>query len=443
VGEPSFDEPDATPPRRAWLLMVALGGLIGLLVGCLASAFRLVVDALVKEREGLFEALVSVPVLGWLGPILLVGISLLAAAELVRRFAPEAGGSGIQEVEGALEDEHRLRWQRVLPVKFVGAVMALGSGAVLGREGPTVHMGGALGAMLSDRFRLTTRNRHILIAAGAAAGLSAAFNAPLAGVFFVFEEMRRRFRFHFTSIEAVLVAAAVADLVVRLVTGQGPVIQMLVYPESPLGALWLFPLFGALFGGFGVAFNGLLLGTLNRIDLLPGVAHRLAPFAIGAGLGALGYWLPDAVGGGYGAIGDALTGRIAGGFLLLLFTIRFVATLFSYGSGAPGGIFAPMLALGTLFGMWFGTSIHELAPHMVPHAGVFAVAGMAAFFAATVRAPLTGIALAVEMTGNFDQVLPLILTCVAAGLAAQALGGRPIYELLLERAQRRAPRREN
>jgi CIC family chloride channel protein len=443
VSEPSFDEPDATPPRRTWLLMVALGGLIGLLVGCLASAFRLVVDALVKEREGLFEALAPVSVLGWLGPILLVGISLLAAAELVRRFAPEAGGSGIQEVEGALEGDGRLRWQRVLPVKFLGAAMALGSGAVLGREGPTVRMRGALGTMLSDRFQLTAQNRHILVAAGAAAGLSAAFNAPLAGILFVFEEMRRRFKFHFTSIEAVLVAAAVADLVVLLVTGQGPVIQMLDFPKSPLGALWLFPLFGALFGGFGVAFNGLLLGTLNGIDRLPAVAHRLAPFAIGAGLGALGYWLPDAVGGGYGAIGDALAGRIAGGALLSFFAIRFAATLLSYGSGAPGGIFAPMLALGTLFGMWFGTQAHELAPQLVPHAGVLAVAGMAAFFAATVRAPLTGIALAVAMTGNFDQILPLILTCVAAGLAAQALGGRPIYSQLLERTLRLAPRGES
>ena len=436
MNEPSFDESGAPPPRLAWLFIVGLGGLIGLLVGGVAAAFRLVVDALVTQREALFAALAPVSVLGWLGPILVVGLSLLAAAELVRRFAPEAGGSGIQEIEGALEDERRLRWQRVLPVKFLGAALALGSGAVLGREGPTVHMGGALGAMISDRFRLTAQNRNILVAAGAAAGLSAAFNAPIAGILFVFEEMRRRFKFHFTSIEAVLVAAAVADLVVRLVTGQGPVIQMLDFPELPLGALWFFPLFGALFGGFGVAFNGLLIGTLKGIDRLPAVAHRLSPFVIGAGLGALGYWLPDAVGGGYGAIGDALAGRIAGGVLLSFFAIRFVATLLSYGSGAPGGIFAPMLALGTLFGMWFGTSIHELAPQLVPHAGVFAVAGMAAFFAATVRAPMTGVALAVEMTGNFDQILPLIFTCVGAGLAAQALGGRPIYALLLERTLR-------
>lgn len=437
---PSLDDLAATPSKLAWPLVVVLGGVIGLLVGCLAAAFRFAVDSLVAQREALFAMFAPVSVLGWLGPMLVVGISLLAAAELVRRFAPEAGGSGIQEIEGALSNERLLRWQRVLPVKFLGAAVALGSGAVVGREGPTVHMGGALGAMLSDRLRLTDKNRHVLVAAGAAAGLAAAFNAPLAGVLFVFEEMRSRFKFDFTSVETVLVAAAVADLVVRLVTGQGPVIHMMDFPEPPLFALWLFPLYGGLIGGFGVAFNGLLLGTLNGIDRLPIPAHRLAPFAIGAGLGALGYWVPDAIGGGYGAIGDALTGRVAGGVLLSLFAIRFAATLLSYGSGAPGGIFAPMLALGTLFGMWFGTHIHELAPLLVPHAGVFAVAGMAAFFAATVRAPLTGIALAVEMTGHFGQILPLILTCVGAALVAQALGGRPIYTLLLDRTLRLARR---
>jgi CIC family chloride channel protein len=423
------------PPasRLPWLAAVGLGGLTGLLVGGLAAAFRILVEALDERRGALFEALAPMPVLGWLGPMLLVGAALLAAAELVRRFAPEAGGSGIQEIEGALAGQRPLRWQRVLPVKFLGAVAALGSGAVLGREGPTVHMGGAMGALIGDRIGLGDDGRHVLVAAGATAGLAAAFNAPLAGILFVIEEMRPHFRYRFASVEAVLVAAAVSVAVVRLATSQVPVIDMPVFPPPPLAALWLFPFFGALFGVFGVAFNRLLLGTLNGIDRLPARAHRLAPFVIGAGLGALAFLLPDAVGGGYDAIGDALVGRVAGGLLLALFAIRFAATLLSYGSGAPGGIFAPMLALGTLVGMWFGSSAHNLLPAMLPHPGVFAVAGMAAFFAATVRAPLTGIALAVEMTGDFGQILPLILTCVGATAVARALGGRPIYALLLER----------
>jgi len=417
------------------LRATAIGALIGVLVGALAVLFRLVVQLVDEHRGALFEMIAPIPVLGWLGPMLLIGTALFVACELVRRFAPEAGGSGIQEIEGALVGQRPLPTWRLLPVKFFGAAVALGSGALLGREGPTVQMGGAVGSLLSARFGDDARRA--LVSAGAAAGLAAAFNAPLAGILFVIEEMRRGFPYRFASVEALLAAAAVADVISRLATGVAPVISMPDLPAPPLAALWLFPLFGAAFGGFGVAFNRLTLAALGTIDRLPALAHRLVPFAIGTVLGALAFLLPDAVGGGYDAIGDALAGRIVGGPLLVLFVIRFAATLLSYSSGAPGGIFAPMIALGTLFGMWFGSGVHGLSPVLVPHAGVFAVAGMAAFFSATVRAPLTGIALAMEMTGNFQLILPLILTCIVATLVGQFLGGRPIYALLLERTLRR------
>ena len=442
MSAPPNPEPASTATPLSWPALVAMGALTGVLVGVVATAFRFLVEILDDRREALFASLAPIPVLGWLGPMLLVAVALGGAAELVRRFAPEAGGSGIPEIEGALAGQRPLRWRRVLPVKFLGGGLALGSGAVLGREGPTVQMGGVLAAMLGERFRLTEQDRHVLVAAGAAAGLAAAFNAPLAGILFVIEEMRRQFHYRFASVEAVLVAAALADLVVRLATGQNPVIHIPDFPAPPLATLWLFPFIGAFFGLFGVAFNRLLLGTLDGIERLPPLAHRLAPFAIGAGLGALAVWMPDAIGGGYGTIGDALSGRLAGNLLLGLFAIRFAATLLSYGSGAPGGIFAPMMALGTLFGIGFGAGAHQLWPGLLPHPGIFAIAGMAAFFSATVRAPLTGIALALEMTGDFDQTLPLLLTCVGATFAAQALGGRPIYTLLLERTLERSALRE-
>jgi CIC family chloride channel protein len=129
--------------------------------------------------------------------------------------------------------------------------------------------------------------------------------------------------------------------------------------------------------------------------------------------------------------------------LLTLFVARFGTTAFSYGSGAPGGIFAPMLALGTLFGLWFGHFTHELFPAHVLHPEIFAVAGMGALFSATVRAPLTGIALAVEMTLNYSQILPLILTCMSATIVAQGLGGRPIYTILLHRTLKMAKSKTN
>jgi CIC family chloride channel protein len=189
-GSSATEPPDE---RGSKLAVLALGGLTGAGVGAVGAAFRILLETLDEQRSSLFDAFSSFPVLRWLGPMLLVGAAMLVAAELVRRFAPEAGGSGVQELEGALGGRRPVRWRRVLPVKFLGGAIALGSGAVLGREGPTVQMGGAVGAMVGDRLGLGEDDRHVLVAAGAAAGLAAAFNAPLSGILFVLEEMRRHF----------------------------------------------------------------------------------------------------------------------------------------------------------------------------------------------------------------------------------------------------------
>ena len=320
--EPKITKSPAEAPSPL-LLPVVLGGIVGLLVGGLATLFRFILQVLDERRVDLFAALEPMPVFGWLAPMLLVGLALFLAAELVRRFAPEAAGSGIQEIEGTLGGLRPLRWRRILPVKFVGGLLSIGSGAVLGREGPTVQMGGSVGAMVSERFGLSGDGPKILIAAGAAAGLSAAFNAPLAGILFVIEEMRRHFPYRFASLEALAVASVSAAIVARLVTGQAPVITMPAYPAPPIAALWLFPLFGMVVGVFGVIFNRLLLGMLNGVDRLPTMAHRFTPFVVGACLGLVAFLVPDAIGGGYNAIGGALAGQIAGGFLLTLFAIRF------------------------------------------------------------------------------------------------------------------------
>jgi hypothetical protein len=153
-------------------------------------------------------------------------------------------------------------------------------------------------------------------------------------------------------------------------------------------------------------------------------------------VGWLALTLPETVGGGEGLIEGALTGAIPTTLLLLLFLGRFALTVASYGTGAPGGIFAPMLALGTLFGLWFGQVTQGWVPGGIDHPQIFTIAAMGALFSATVRAPITGIALAAELTGSFPQLLPIILTCIPATLVAHGLGGLPIYTVLLERIVR-------
>ncbi len=406
---------------------------VGSLTGFVGGIFQIILNDITRWRVSLVGWAQNFEVLAWAIPILFSAILVYIAFLIVRKFAPETSGSGVQEIEGSLDDLRPLRWKRVLPVKFTGGIFALGAGMVLGREGPTIQIGGNIGAMIGDWFKLSKDEVHILVAAGAGAGLSAAFNAPLAGILFVIEEMRPQFKFTFLSFQSVMIASAMSDVVLRSLMGQGPDIVMPQYPPPSLASLWMFIVFGAIFGVFGFLFNRLLIVSLNFFSGMRGWLYVFTGFLVGGIIGLLGWLFPNTIGGGYVVIPHAIQGAFPVMVLLVLFIARFGTTVFSYGSGAPGGIFAPMLALGTLFGLWFGNFAHEWFPGLIVHPGIFAVAGMGALFCATVRAPLTGIALAIEMTLNYSQILPLILTCLSATIVAQGLGGRPIYTVLLQR----------
>jgi len=206
--------------------------------------------------------------------------------------------------------------------------------------------------------------------------------------------------------------------------------------RPPLSEVPLFLLLGILVGGLGVVFNKLLLGAVAIGESLREVHAVALALAAGAGVGLLAWFLPDTVGGGELLVESALSRHWGTALLIALLSARLLTTVASFGSGVPGGIFAPLLALGTLAGIAFGTAAHELVANVVSPPGVFAVASMGALFAATVRAPLTGIVLIVELTGAYNIGLAIILTCLSATFTAEALGSRPVYHLLLERRLR-------
>jgi CIC family chloride channel protein len=417
--------------------------LVGSLAGLVGTVFQIILIAITRWRISLIGWAQNYDFISWGLPILLSAVMVYVALLIVRNFAPETSGSGVQEIEGALDEERPLRWKRVLPIKFLGGIFALGGGMVLGREGPTIQMGGNIGKMIGDLFKVPKDELHILVAAGAGAGLAAAFNAPLAGILFVIEEMRPKFKFTFLSFQSVMIASAMSDIVLRSLMGQGPDIVIPQYPPPALSSLWIFLIFGAIFGIFGYLFNHLLIVSLNLFSDLRGWLYIFTGLIVGAIIGLLGWLFPNTIGEGYDVIPKAIQNTLPVMTLLILFVARFGTTVFSYGSGAPGGIFAPMLALGTLFGLWFGHFTHELFPAHVLHPEIFAVAGMGALFSATVRAPLTGIALTIEMTLNYSQILPLILTCMSATIVAQGLGGKPIYTILLHRTLKMAKSKTN
>ncbi|UPQ89968.1 H(+)/Cl(-) exchange transporter ClcA [Vibrio sinaloensis] len=427
-----FLSKDKTPIS---VLILAL--IVGVLAGLVGTYFDIAVHFVSETRTEWLKSEIGAILPLWLAAFLISAALAFVGYFLVHRFAPEAAGSGIPEIEGAMDGIRPVRWWRVLPVKFIGGMGALGSGMVLGREGPTVQMGGAIGRMVTDIFRIKSDDtRHSLLASGAAGGLAAAFNAPLAGIMFVVEEMRPQFRYSLISIRAVIISAVSANIVFRSINGQDAVITMPQYPAPELPTLWLFLLLGALFGIFGVVFNQLvtlaqdLFVKLHRHDRK---RYLFIGSILGGCFGLMLIYFPEVTGGGISLIPTITNGGYSATLLLMLFVARIATTMICFGSGAPGGIFAPMLALGTLFGYAFALIAKGLLPELDITPGMFAIAGMGALFAATVRAPITGILLVIEMTNNYYLILPLIITSLGAVIFAQMLGGQPIYSQLLHR----------
>lgn len=413
--------------------------LVGLVAGGTASVFRLALSYLDDFRDGMFSHAGYSGISSYLIPILFSVVGISVALFLVKTFAPEASGSGVQEIEGALDEIRAIRWKQVLPVKFIASLFSLGSGLLLGREGPTIQIGANLGKMIKDIFKQTEDKTNLFVSAGAAAGLASAFNAPLAGIIFVIEEMHGHFRYTFFSFAAIMVASGTADLVVRFLVGADPVIQMTVFPTPDLTSIWLFVLLGLLFSFVGYAFNRLLIVSLDVFGHLSKISLALGVILVGLLVASVGIFNPKMIGGGYDTIREVLDVSNTMKFLVGLFVVRLILTILSYGTGVPGGIFAPLLALGVTFGMLFGIVMQQFLPEQIIQPGIFAVAGMAAIFSSTVRAPLTGLVLAVEMTSNFELILPLIITTVTASAVTARLGNQPIYTTLLKRSQERLP----
>ncbi len=410
--------------------------LVGFGAGVVAALFR----ASLTEADNLRNALINwahqYPLFGWLFPIAFSVVGAVISVGLVRRFAPEASGSGVPHIEGVMHRLRTLHWKRVLPTKFIAGVVGIGGGLTLGREGPTVQMGGSVGAAIATWLRSPSRERRTLIAAGSGAGLAAAFNALLAGVIFVLEEIQRDF--HPIVFGAAFLASAIADIAVRLLLGTNRDFAVPSYATPPALSLPIFAILGILAGLLGVAFNKTLMYGLGLVDRLHGRWVLAGAAVVGTAIGLAGWFSPLTIGGGHTLTELVLAGNAALITLPVLFLVRFLLTTSSYSTGAAGGIFAPLLALGALLGLAVGQIAHQYMPAAVPEPAVFAVVGMAAYFAAIVRAPLTGIVLIVEMTGNYEQILPLLVACFFAYAAAEVLQDLPIYQALLERDLQRS-----
>jgi CIC family chloride channel protein len=411
--------------------LAALSLVVGSAAGLLGALFRRGLEAADRQRDLLAGWAQQRELLGLAVLVALGAAATALAAWLVRRFSPEASGSGIPHVEAVLNKRVSPAPLRLIPVKFLGGWLAIGAGLALGREGPTVQMGASIAHLIGRIGRRNADDCLTLLAAGAGAGLATAFNAPIAGAVFVIEELLRRFETR--SSIATLGASASAIAVSRGILGQGPDFAVAESPYPGVGALPFYLALGLITGLLGVAYNRAILGALAAgASLTKRVPIELQAAAIGAAVGALAWWAPDWVGGGEALTEQTLTQLAPVPIVLAMLAVRFALGPISYAARTPGGLFAPMLAVGTQIGVIYGTIVGEWFPRIEASSAAAGVVGMAAFFTAVVRAPMTGIVLVIEMTGSFTLLLPMLSACFGAMVVPTLLREPPIYDSLAE-----------
>jgi len=366
-----------------------------------------------------------------LGPIWIVLIPILGAlisGPMIAYWATEAKGHGVPEVLTAVVMRGGHIRPRVALVKSIASTFCIGSGGSAGREGPIVQVGSALGSTAAQVLKLSTERTITLVACGAAAGIAATFNAPIAGVVFAMEVILGEFTIHYFG--TVVVSAVAASIVSRQFLGANPAFVVPSYSLVSAGELPFYVVLGVLSALLGWAFVGILYYLEDRFDSwhIPD-AVKPAVGAIFVGLTALLY--PQALGTGLVSIGQALQGALPWTLLLALVFAKLIATSFTLGSGNSGGIFSPSLFMGAMLGGAFGYWVHALFPGFTGGVGAYALVGMAAVFAAAAHAPLTAFLIVFEMSGDYRLILPLMITVGLSTLISQRLRRYSIYTLKL------------
>jgi H+/Cl- antiporter ClcA len=408
--------------------IIAEGAAVGLIAGVIIVFYRFVLEyalALNRQIYGLFHKM------PWLVPVWFVFLGFLGwfIGCMVGK-EPMLSGSGIPQIKGVLHKKLKMKWWRVVIGKFFGGALTIGGGLSLGREGPSIQIGAAIGQGFSRLFKKSRIEEKYLITSGASAGLAAAFNAPLAGVIFALEELHKNFSP--TVMISALIASISADFVSKEFLGLNPVFHFSGLEPIPLDHYFYLIGLGMVTGFLGIFFNKTLLKTqdLYRKIKIPARAKPIIAF-ITAGI--LGFIIDEVLGSGHEMVNSLIVDNPAIAFLLILLVVKFFFTMISYGSSAPGGIFLPLLVIGALIGNIYGDLMTLLFGFSQAYAPNFIILAMAAYFTAIVKAPITGIILITEMTGSFSNLLSVSFVCLLSYLVTEILNSRPVYDLLLER----------
>ena len=415
--------------QRLPVILIGEGLLVGAAAGIVVMLYRI---ALTYAGQWMNAAL------DWMrGDMLRTALwfaALLVMALIVSRLVkwePMISGSGIPQVEGEILGKLTQKWKKVLPAKFCGGFLCLLGGLSLGREGPSIQLGAMSGQGISRLLdRGKTEERH-LMTCGASAGLAAAFHAPLAGMMFALEEIHKGFSV--SILVSVMTSSVTADYICSHIMGLDPVFQFRLEHVLPQNYYWMLLVLGVILGVLGALYNKVMLlaQDLYRKPKFLNETGRLIIAFMAAGV--MGILMPSVLGSGGDLIVDLTGGDLLLGAAALTFVVKFLFSAVSFGSGAPGGIFFPLLVLGALIGGIFAMACVELFGLDPVYINNFVLLAMAGYFTAIVRAPITGIILLFEMSGTVSQMLSLAVVSVAAYITATLLKSEPIYESLLER----------
>lgn len=401
------------------------GIFVGFISGLIVVLYRMGIEFGTEKAVLCYKVINTHPllILPWIGLMGIIGLVIY----LLVKFEPMASGSGIPQVEGILIYGLKIKWYTVLMVRFIAGILASFMGVSLGREGPSIQIGAAASQGLAKKICKSKLEENYLITSGAAAGLSAAFNAPLSGILFTLEEVHRSFSPQI--LIASTSAALTADVVSKYFFGLKPVLSFVEVPQIPEYLYPVLILLGILAGLLGSLINKALLLFQTLYSKFPAILRPIIALFIAL---PCGLFLPQVLGGGQNLIKLSEHAQQGIVFIIILLLVKFIFTCTSFGSGIPGGIFMPILSLGALTGSAFGLWIHSfgISLEFVP---VFCVCAMAAALSASIKAPITSILLMVEMSGSLIHLFPVAVCSFIALLVSDLVRNNPIYEALLER----------
>lgn len=405
--------------ERVFLLLSIF---IGVISGLLVVSFRMAIDWLNVLLLG------SSPGPRQLRLIVAPTLAGLVIAVLTRFVFPQVRGSGINQTKAAMYIRNGYMSTRTVIGKFLLSALAIGSGQSLGPEDPSLQIGAGAASLISRKLGLSRAKLRIFAPVGAAAGLAAAFNAPISAILFVIEEIIGQWS---AAVLGSIVLSAISSVVVaRWFWGAEPMFRIPTVTLRDPRELMAYAVLG-IFGGVASLVFAKALGYLRpRLRSQPAWSQMLQPAAAGFLVGCIGYFgLPQVMGAGYEAIDQAMHAQFAWKILLLLALFKIIATTLSFSSGTPGGMFAPTLFIGAMLGASVGSFEKIFFPHLTGSIGSYALVGMGVLFAAFLRAPLTSVFMVLEVSGNYSIVLPVILANTIAYLISRSLQPVPIFEL--------------